>query len=104
MVLYNLSAEAFLKILLHGIKYPHASLNGILVGSVDNDGADVVVRVKDAIPLQVCQFVIISLPSFIPIRDVECILNEVVFIARNMWHKSRLSAASFPHSTSVAAP
>lgn len=50
---YSLSAEAYLKALLHGIKYPHGAANGLLVGRVTGDTANKEVEIVDAVPLQV---------------------------------------------------
>ena len=50
MVAGEVSADQLplLKILFHAAKYPHAGVNGILLGSADAGGA---VTVTDAIPL-----------------------------------------------------
>ena len=44
---YMLSGEAYTKIILHAAKYPHHSVNGILVGTPVGQGY----RIEDAFPL-----------------------------------------------------
>jgi len=48
---YDVEEGAFVKIFLHGIKYPHTCLNGLLIGRRDADAE--IISVQDAIPLQV---------------------------------------------------
>ena len=45
---YTITKEAYCKILLHAVKYPHRSVNGILVGEQESHAH---FRVTDAIPL-----------------------------------------------------
>lgn len=47
MVNYVIEGEAYVKIMLHAAKYPHCSVNGLLVGESDGQGF----VVKDAFPL-----------------------------------------------------
>lgn len=44
----HVSPLGFTKILLHASKYPHAAINGILLGEVSSDGKT---TVSDCIPL-----------------------------------------------------
>jgi len=46
---YTLSYKAYLKLILHAAKYPHAPVNGVLLGSSSSSTKDVLV--SDAIPL-----------------------------------------------------
>jgi hypothetical protein len=46
---YNISAKAYAKMLLHAAKYPHKSVNGVLLGEdLTQEGE---LYVLDAIPL-----------------------------------------------------
>jgi hypothetical protein len=47
MVMYTVSHQAYVKIILHAAKHPHKPVNGVLVGK-KNAG---VVAISDAIPL-----------------------------------------------------
>jgi ER membrane protein complex subunit 8/9 len=46
-VSYTLSNQAYLKIILHAAKYPHRSVNGVLLGNLSGSG----VVIDDSIPL-----------------------------------------------------
>ena len=48
---FRLSARAFSKILLHAVKYPHCSVNGVFLRKLDVDKNEKVVQIVDAIPL-----------------------------------------------------
>lgn len=47
---FSLSTRAYVKILLHCCKYPHRSVNGVVVGAVSTK-KDQCVHIQDAIPL-----------------------------------------------------
>ncbi|KAI0030035.1 hypothetical protein K488DRAFT_55102 [Vararia minispora EC-137] len=47
MVVYTLSDLAYTKVIVHSLKYPHARVNGVLLGT--NKGKEV--EVSDAVPL-----------------------------------------------------
>jgi ER membrane protein complex subunit 8/9 len=47
MVTYTLSHTAYLKIFFHAAKYPHRTVNGVLVGEEEGSKVNIV----DAIPL-----------------------------------------------------
>lgn len=46
---YTISHSAYLKIILHAAKYPHAQVSGLLLGYFGPGGSNVVV--EDAVPL-----------------------------------------------------
>ncbi|KIJ37577.1 hypothetical protein M422DRAFT_69277 [Sphaerobolus stellatus SS14] len=49
MATYILSHPAYAKILLHAAKYPHAPVNGVLIGKKSNGSNSIVI--EDAVPL-----------------------------------------------------
>ncbi len=44
----HVTPTAFAKIVLHASKYPHAAVNGVLLGEIEGDGR---VVIQDSIPL-----------------------------------------------------
>lgn len=47
---FRLSHKAYTKLILHAAKYPHASVNGVLLGVASPSDGDFIV-IADAIPL-----------------------------------------------------
>ena len=45
---YSITEEAYAKIILHGAKYPHVQVNGVVLGTL---GKNKVVSISDAVPL-----------------------------------------------------
>ena len=49
MPIYSITLKAYSKIVLHGCKYPHCALNGVLIGSISKETQTV--QIQDSIPL-----------------------------------------------------
>ena len=48
-MLFNVSPKAYGKLVFHCCKYPHAAVNGVLIGAVSKKDNNVVIQ--DAVPL-----------------------------------------------------
>ena len=46
---YSITEKAYAKLILHCCKYPHLSVNGVVVGSISKESQTV--QIQDAIPL-----------------------------------------------------
>ncbi len=46
---YNITERAYAKIILHCCKYPHLTVNGVVIGSISKESQTV--QIQDAIPL-----------------------------------------------------
>ena len=51
LILRNLLQTAYIKPLLHALKYPASAVNGVLLGSFNRGGVSVKISVTEAIPL-----------------------------------------------------
>ncbi len=50
-VSYILSQKAYFKLYFHAAKYPHLTVNGVLVGKESSESGSLIVEIDDVIPL-----------------------------------------------------
>ncbi|XP_045786565.1 ER membrane protein complex subunit 8/9 homolog isoform X2 [Trifolium pratense] len=71
---YEVSQNAYIKLVLHSLKHPTSAVNGVLIGRISND----TVEITDAVPLFHSQI------PLLPQLEISLILIEEYFSAKGL--------------------
>ena len=75
---YAITVKAYSKLVLHSCKYPHASVNGLLIGSISKK--DQSVQIQDSIPLFHMEL------GLAPMLEIALTQVSSVNITSTQWH------------------